>query len=231
MAVGTQNYASNGSTGTASGGVSGPVIITPPGNDGGPDPTGVGVGGTGTGATGTDDTGGTTGGSTGTGGTSGTPIPPSNGPTPTDITKLTSTGGLAGNFGGTLIPMVSNITGAGFFYFYDTGNLNVDEVVSYQFRVEMVEEGKFPTIERVRIRYRDLGKVTIIVVLTGADVNSIASRITFGGKNDGKIRTAYADLELTCENPQCIIVRDVSAGQLDLIGVTLVVVSGDGPQL
>ena len=113
-------------------------------------------------------------------------------------------------------------------YFLDATNFNSTTGSEWDFRVETVQDGKCPTVRRVRIFYRDLGQCTITVTLDGfnEDGSAVATQskqITIGtvGAN-GKIKLAYADLVLTAEFIQCKITRAANAGPLCITRVTLV---------
>ena len=167
------------------------------------------------------------------------PPPPSPGPQPANPQLLTSTGGLAGIFGQVLLPLQDMITGAGFFYVVDPTNFNTEEDCTYFFRVETIKEGQFPTIERIRIRYRDIGKVTVTFNVTGytrdGDYKTYSKTVTFGtdsksGTPSFRIRTTYVDIQATLESPQIVMQRAANAGPLCIIAVTPCIRFGDGSQ-
>lgn len=148
-----------------------------------------------------------------------------------NLLNLTSTGGLVGNVG-VLMVFAFNVLVGNQVYKLDSTNFDCEEDCEYDFKVEEVEVYRQPTTDKVIIRYRDLGQCSLNLFFVGNVLGNVfASKIVtivFGGKNDGKIKTATADLVCTFEAPQLIIQRTANSGPVSLTKVLVEYQHGDG---
>lgn len=167
-------------------------------------------------------------GQSGSGGTTGNPSVQA-----ADLSKIPATGGLAGIEGLLLVPMKDDISGFVFFYELDPEDFNTESDVVYEFRQEEIQEGRLPTIHRVRVMYRDLGKVTVVVGVRGfLNGNSEEKVVALGSEAaSGKVLTTLVDLQITDERPQLYFRRLKDAGPLAIIKMTLCGSLGDGEQM
>lgn len=157
------------------------------------------------------------------GGGSSSPI---SGKTSVDTSLITPTGGLFEGVLGLMIPVwdIQNQTmKMGTFDFED---FNTEIVARYKYREEVAFEGRQTTVSRIRIRYRDLGKVKVkFSVLTDefrVPTNNNTKLLTFGGTKDGKLHFTYFDKVITGTNPQVYFERAAEAGPLSITRVTMI---------
>lgn len=144
-----------------------------------------------------------------------------------------STGGVATTSRLTLYPMQNVDTGmVGFYAFDPAGGFN-DLIASsfYNFKVEEVLQGRTPTIGRVIVTYRDLGRVTAVFTLTGTQDNQVVGGLTGNSSMQvvsmgnmlatGKLMTIIVGITLTAQNIQLMITRAAGAGSLSISKVLL----------
>lgn len=148
-----------------------------------------------------------------------------------DLSQLTVTGGLTGIIGSVIVFGTTLLFNQPLGWIFDTTDFNCEEDCEYHFRVEEIEVYRQPTIDKVIIRYRDLGQVTVNVFFVGnvlgdSKVSKIVT-VVFGGKADGKIYTTSFDLTCTFEAPQLIITRNAFSGPLSITKVLVEFVEGD----
>lgn len=144
-------------------------------------------------------------------------------PTPIflDPSKLTVTGGLAGLDEQLLIPMYDWKNKQYHMMTFDPFNFNTEEEAMYVYKQEDVMSGRHVTISRVRLLYRDIGKATIKVGISTAQ--AVKEReLTIGGKADGMLRTAYADILISGERPQLYISKEADSGPLSIVRAELI---------
>lgn len=117
-------------------------------------------------------------------------------------------------------------------YVLDPSNFNCEEDCEYDFKIEEVALYRQPTVHRVILRFRDIGRATLNFFISGNVLGeSVVSKIVtvvIGGKRDNKIYTATADISFTCEAPQLKIFRNANAGAFSLTKVMLDMSYGDG---
>lgn len=178
----------------------------------------------------------------------GEPQPPSGGQPPQNnppgpasnpainLALVTSTGGLDGTLGQVLIFGTSSFSGQSLGFNIDPTNFNCEEDCEYDFKVEEVKPGNAQTVNKVLIRYRDLGTVNVMVTIKGTDPKtgvpqskSLPFSIILGGASDKKIKSAYADITCTFEAPQCIITRMGNAGPLCITKVLMIMETDTNP--
>ena len=159
--------------------------------------------------------------------------PPSGGggiPSTANLLNVTSTGGLTGFNGVVMIfaqsPLNGNIT-----YKLDATNFNCEEDCEYDFRVEELQVYTQPTTSKILFRYRDLGSTFANFFFQGnvlgkAVISKIVTAV-FGGANDGKIKTGYADLVFTAEAPQLIMQRPANSGSSSICKILVEFEQGD----
>lgn len=177
------------------------------------------------------------------GGGPGGPFPPSSGggggsaPTPPDLSKLPTVGGMVGIQTQLIAIGYDDLAGQNIVYFVDPTNHNCEESCEYDFKVEEVEPGNQLTIHRIVIRYRDLGKVKFTVAVVSATLTDLdytlgtgnAELITLGNdKPTNKIYTYLSSLRVTTEAPQIKIFRAANAGPLAITKVRAWGSYGDG---
>jgi len=155
---------------------------------------------------------------------------PSNNPS-IDLSQLTVTGGLSGTVGAVLVFGSSDFYSQPVGWVFDSEDFNSEEEAEYHFKVEEVEVYTQPTIVKVILRYRDLGKATLTGYFAGNVLqNSVASKmvtIVFGGKADKKIYTTTFDLTCTFEAPQFILTRQPFSGAFSITKVLIEIERGD----
>lgn len=155
---------------------------------------------------------------------------PANNPT-IDLSNVTSTGGIDGLTGAVLVFGQSLFYPLAVGWEFDPTDFNTEEDCEYDFRVEEVEVYRQPTIDKVIIRYRDLGKCTLTCYFQGNVLQSaVASKmvtVVFGGKADNRIYTTTFDLTCTFEAPQLIITRNAFSGPVSITKVLIETIEGD----
>lgn len=130
--------------------------------------------------------------------------------------------------------MLNPNTGAvGFYAFDPAGGYNDPNASSfYNWKVEDVMPGRTPTISRVIVTYRDLGKVTAVFMLTGTnDAQQVVGGVTGNGSMQsvplgnaiatGKLMTKVIGIQLTAQNMQLTAIRPAGAGPLSIVKVVM----------
>lgn len=162
----------------------------------------------------------------------------SSGPTPGNPSLLSSTGGISGATSALFLPCMWN--GRSVIAIFDPSNFNTEEDIYYDFKQEVIKDGTKPTIHRVTIVYRNLGKVTLDVYHSAFIENSTGGQFgTQGEYNktigndlaDGKLYTAFFSYLISGERPQLHIRRSANKGALSIVRVIEYGNQGDGPQL
>lgn len=97
----------------------------------------------------------------------------------------------------------------------------------YFYRVEDTQTGRFPTVRRLFVTYRDIGIVTVTFTVRGIDdTGSIvtSSQIVKLGtaSASGNLLSQFVDLTLSAFRPQLSITRAAAAGPLDIVSVTMI---------
>lgn len=145
---------------------------------------------------------------------------------------LTSSGGLFGSESALLIPVFDPETNLKYIANFDPTDFNSEEDAEYRYRLEEVSEGRLITISRIRVVYRNIGKVTVTGRISGIvqlksktwKVVSAEQEIILGDDTkDLTIRTAYFDMVITMERPQFRYIRLANDGPLAIISTTLII--------
>lgn len=140
----------------------------------------------------------------------------------TNISLITSSGGLAGFEQAVMIPYFA-INGTEFCIgTFDVKNYDTEDSCEIWYRQEEIIEGREITVTRVRIVYRDLGICTLTcTVETAQGSKSITLKI---GSADfsGVVKTDYFDLVVTGERPQLKLKKEANSGPLNLISLTMI---------
>ena len=148
-----------------------------------------------------------------------------------NLLNVTTTGGLTGLKGAVLFFGQSIGYPNPLVWLVDPTNFNCEDDCKYHFKVEEIEVYRQPTVNKVIVRYRDLGKVTVTCFFVGnVKGESTASdlvTVTFGGKADKKIYTTTFDLTCTFEAPQLIMQRAANSGPLSVVKVLVEIIEGD----
>jgi hypothetical protein len=147
-----------------------------------------------------------------------------------------SNGGISQLASVALMPMQDATTGACGLYAFDPlfgFNDPVNPSV-HSYKIEEVMHGRTPTISRIILTYRDLGRVTVSFILTGTQDNGTAATpativAQLGNvQQTNKLYTTFFDntnsvstLPLTAQNIQLTIRREANAGALSIVKVTL----------
>ena len=97
---------------------------------------------------------------------------------------------------------------------------------SYFWRVEEIAVGRKPTISRIFVTYRDLGRVTTVWTLTAVDdsqkvVTNSATKVLGNATPTGFLMTAEIDLPLSGMNMQLSVSRAAGAGPLSIAKVKI----------
>ena len=151
---------------------------------------------------------------------------------PVNLSAIPISGGLSGTWGVLMFPLWDITSSSMTFEALDLNNFNTEQPGIYAFRVEDFTEGTTVTINRIRIKYRNLGPCKFALTLQG--MYSFITKLmqigpgTKNGQNraipnqaDGRLYIAYCDLVFTDESPQLIISREANAGPLDIVSITL----------
>lgn len=162
------------------------------------------------------------------GGDSGIPYTPSNGgqqiSAALDISKITTTGGLIGTDQVVLMALRSTQLDLFSMGFFDFEDLNCEEVSEVKFRQEEILAGREVTVSRVRLVYRNLGKVEVEAIVETTQCSK--NHKQFIGDDSpvlkGKVMTAYFDLIATGERPQLTIRRTANSGALAIIKAQMI---------
>lgn len=148
-----------------------------------------------------------------------------------DLSNITSTGGLSGDTGGVVVFGKTPFNSFAIGWKFDCEDFNCEEDCQYDFRIEEIEVYRQPTVNKVIIRYRDLGKCSLTCYflgnVLGDRVSSKFVTVVFGGKADKNIYTTTFDLTCTFEAPQLIITRNASSGPLSITKVLVEMEHGD----
>jgi hypothetical protein len=165
------------------------------------------------------------------GGGSGSGSGPSSNPA-VNLSNISPTGGLDGVDGVVLVFGKSIFFPSAIGWKFDSDNFNCEEDAEYNFRIEEIEVYRQPTVNKVILRYRDLGQATITCFISGNVLaqSAISKMVTvvFGGKADGNIYTTSFDLTCTFEAPQLIIERSAFSGPVSITKVLVEIEYGDG---
>lgn len=152
------------------------------------------------------------------------------GGSPANPSLLPVSGGVSGLTSVVVAPGIDN-NGDLAMLFFDTDNFDTEADSVVQFRIEE-SEGVQVQINRLRIKYRNLGICTITVELIGM-FSSALQTITLGNPtvmngtravksiSDNRIYNAYVDFVFTDESPQVVITRPAGNGPLSIISITL----------
>jgi len=97
---------------------------------------------------------------------------------------------------------------------------------SYAYRIEDVDINRYPTVRRVILTYRDLGKATITVTLTGTNDNAqiVSNSVTIFIGNTvptNTLITRLVDLTLSAFRPQLSISRAANGGPVSITRATI----------
>src|SRR3990172_7403026 len=147
-----------------------------------------------------------------------------------NVGLIPSSGGLVGFSGKIAVRFFVGVRKT-FKAIFDPPDFDCEESAEYRFKVEDVKEGFKPTINRVRILYRNLGRAKFTV--TVKSVKQVHSETLEVGDSsaDKKIYTVLSSPVITDEMPQLIITRLANSGPLSIVSATLCGVFGDGAQL
>lgn len=102
-------------------------------------------------------------------------------------------------------------------------SFNTEEDCEYRYRVEEIDTDKKATVQRLRVLYRNLGKVKTTFTVTVADGRSVSDTLILGDDTaDGRIKIARPSTLITGELPQVKITRKAGDGPLSIIGLDIV---------
>lgn len=148
-----------------------------------------------------------------------------------DLSQVTSTGGLSGLQGAVIVFGKSDFFEQAVGWEFDITDFNCEEEAEYHFKIEEVEVYRQPTVTKVILRYRDLGKAILTAYFVGNVLqdSKVSKMITvvFGGKVDNNIYTTTFDLTCTFEAPQLILTRQALSGPVSLTKVMIEMEHGD----
>jgi hypothetical protein len=104
---------------------------------------------------------------------------------------------------------------------------DVGQGSSHSFKVEDVFINYQPTIRRVILTYRDMGPANVTATVTGTDDNgnvvTASTQVAIGSVGaPGILKTAFADLSISCFRPQLTISRAAAGGVVSLSTVTMI---------
>jgi len=133
---------------------------------------------------------------------------------------MASNGGIPAALNLWILPVFGNSVGPAGFVTLDPTNFNdPNSGSSYSWKVEDIAAGRTPTINRLIISYKDLGQVTITVLISGTDdqqkdilYQQSVPLGTIGAS--GTIKTVVVGVDLTGQNLQLTITRAINAGPL-----------------
>jgi len=166
----------------------------------------------------------------------GAPPVPGGGGTPGSPTGTSGGTAVPGENGGVigstyfLFAPVQDQTGNCWFGFFDFSNFDDPKDSSeYDYRVEDIDSDTVPTVNFVVIDYRDLGKATIQITLTGVNddgiVVSATQPVTIGNAvPTGKILSARVGISLSAWRPQASWKRSAGAGP---VCITRLIMEGE----
>lgn len=173
------------------------------------------------------DAGGDSGGQTiGGGGTPGTPTG-GGGAAVTGVLPNNENGGVLGTSWLLFVPVQNVATGLCFIGIFDLASF--DDTVdgsSYSYRKEDVVFDQVPTVNRVILTYRDLGRAKVTVTVSGSNddgqVISTSVQVQIGNAvPTGELLTKFVDLQLTGFRPQLTLSRKPGDGPLCITAVTM----------
>lgn len=149
-----------------------------------------------------------------------------------NLANVSPTGGLDGVDGVVLVFGKSVFFPLAIGWKFDSDNFDCEEDAEYHFRIEEIEVYRQPTVNKVILRYRDLGKCTITCYFTGNVLgDKVVSKfvtVVFGGKADNEIYTTTFDLTCTFEAPQLIVTRNAFGGPVSITKALVEIEYGDG---
>jgi hypothetical protein len=128
----------------------------------------------------------------------------------------------------TLVPVQDAATGVCYFAIWDATNFDDPNDGSfYAYREEDVIVGRYPTVRRVILVYRDLGLASLVVTVSGTnDSNQVVSSsatVPLGNAiPTQELLTAFADIGISCYRPQLSLRRFPGGGPVSIISATLV---------
>lgn len=110
-------------------------------------------------------------------------------------------------------------------------SFNCEVASEYDFRVEPIQDGKFPTVRRFRLWYRDIGVVTFTGTVYGfyEDGTYDNQTLSYGGVSpitigtvgaSGTMKQVNLDMTKTMLCPQLKLTLVASAGPLAIIRLT-----------
>jgi hypothetical protein len=143
-----------------------------------------------------------------------------------DPTLITPTGGLFGIESLFLIPMLDDELGR-YFGIFDIENFDCESDFFYDFKEEEVLLGREITVNKVRIRYRNLGpfkleaKVVAYSQIKKKFVEESQIKNFGTSKADRKIYTDYFSFVVTGERPQLRLYKKAGWGQLAIVEASL----------
>jgi len=169
-------------------------------------------------------------GSRGTGGGGGggaSPLAPKGA---SNLSLITSTGGINGTSSLLLVPIYITHLQKFVFASFDPTNFNCEEDCFYNFKMEDMKLGRNVDVHKVYLQYRDLGKVTFTVSVSAMLLNRKTNKSTLNnaskdlilGTGDGLIHSKFIDLKVQGERPQLSITRKANNGPLSIIAAMLV---------
>jgi hypothetical protein len=97
----------------------------------------------------------------------------------------------------------------------------------YAYRQEDIVVGRYPTVRRLIVIYRDLGVATFTGTVMGTNDNQQvvmqSQTVTIGTPTPmGTIFQVFLDISVSCFRPQVIISRTAGSGPLSIISVTMI---------
>ncbi len=98
---------------------------------------------------------------------------------------------------------------------------------SYFYRQEEIQTGRFPTVRRVFLVYRDLGVATITVGIRAIDDNDAlvqkTTTVQLGTTAaTGNLLSQFVDITVAGFRPQLFIQRAAGAGPLDIVKAVMI---------
>jgi hypothetical protein len=148
-----------------------------------------------------------------------------------NISLLTSTGGLFGTAFVLITPFLNVQSGNYGFLITDPTDFNCEEDCVYNFRQED-KPGRVIDVHKVYLQYRDLGKVSFLATMTATQYNRDTNKetidtdsklVTVGNtKPDKKIHSYFVDLKVQGERPQLSITRKAGKGPLSIVTAMMI---------
>jgi hypothetical protein len=142
-----------------------------------------------------------------------------------NLSIITSTGGLQGLNSLLLVSVFINNLQRYAFATFDPTNFNCEEDCVYKFKMEDIKLGRNVDVHKVYLQLRDLGKVTFNVQVAATLLDRKTNKETISTKNkdvvfgtgDGLIHSRFIDLKIQGERPQLIVTRKAKKGPLGII--------------